>query len=881
MPNRHPIDVLLRGGIAIYVAVLVLALYPYVPDPAFDIKLFITHWAAAILPMPLLGAALFLGRPLRKPVLLFWPFLLLVILNAVSCYLSPFVGHSLNKVTYLFSLFSLYLVATQVYTAPSHVRSLMYVLCSAVALSSVYALFQKMGLDPFPWDERMLTLDEYTNLPGTFGNPNVAGHTLVLAIVAAGYLISKKKGRWCIVLGALFITHLLFTHHRAGLLATSLTLVVLTAVALKRVWTPWSISLRATAVLAIVMAGVGGLYWMTGSRDSGEAGASPLDGSTLLRYNSNYGAAQMIAERPLTGYGPDNYKLLNPQFWTEYEQEFFAIKRVMNYHVHNEVLQIAVDAGLPAAAAYLCLLISGICAGWSLRRNLTEPVYRRLGLFYALFFLAFLVDSLFGFNFHSPVSGVILALFAGTLEGIRKIAPQSEPLKSSPIVAASFASAAFILVIASSVLATHAFASRVLLQRAKGALLWEYHDQADVILARAEQYAPHNWEIPFHRGIISGEKGNHEGALDYFESSLERNPTYIRVLFALAQTAFNMATTVSGPENSELLNRSEEYARRIQEICPMLPDSETLLGYIALYRASQLKDSTPDQAARIDSDLAVAHQYLTNALQHGAEGSGHLYNALARTYQLQGDLGAAFDTYGKGVAHSPRRMDIWLAYYTLSRTLDKESIYRENLIKGYEKLLDDEADVPNALAAVANAWLETPAGTTQAAARLGATIRALNDTTPSPIQKAELSWAIPHVLSAFSAAPPSGDDAGAAYLSMGVTLSRVGDPVQAEEMLSKAVPLLSGPEQFFAMGCHADVLLKLDKGDEAEAMLRTAVFANRSKSELRLIYARFLAKRGKVAQALFEFSDILQKFSFDENFRRDLVEEMNQLQELL
>lgn len=119
--------------------------------------------------------------------------------------------------------------------------------------------------------------------------------------------------------------------------------------------------------------------------------------------------AQMIAEEPLLGIGPDQVKLRYPLY------RHPTAPRFRIPHLHNSFLQIAAERGLLSLAAYLALLAVPILASWrGLRRAEREgtgPADLYLGVTAAV--VGFAVAGLFEHNWGDvEVQRVLLAIFA-------------------------------------------------------------------------------------------------------------------------------------------------------------------------------------------------------------------------------------------------------------------------------------------------------------------------------------------------------------------------------------------------------------------------------------------------------------------------------------
>ena len=687
-----------RIAIAGYLCVLVLALTPWTQDPAGDIKRLILLGGSAILAASWLAASWRRGVPVRRPRMANEVLLVFLAFFLAGTLLSPFRGVSVTQLCYFFALYALYFVASQVYNDARQVDGLLVAFVVALVLASLYAFAQKLGLDPFPWTDR--DQDVYTNLPGTFGNPNYAAHTLILGIIAAIYLAWSQHNRWFLGAAGVFLVYQYFTEQRAGLIALAAVLVFLGCVwAAGKLWRP-PVG-RAAAALAITvalgLAGVGG-YMLQNKMRNGSA--LPLDGSLLLRYNGYLNAAAMIMDRPLLGHGPGVYALRTPAYWTSFEQQWFAQEQRLNAHVHNDLLEVAVDAGLPAAGLYLSAMILGISFGLLFALSSRTGGRGRIGFMFAGVFLAFLVDGLFGFNLRVPVSASLFFVLLGCLEGLWSNAPAGAVRTARPgtwgrvwrtgMAGAAIFTAAWGLTVFVSELFLQAglrahFESLRILNASPGEQRGMDPEQARAfVMARAadaraalewgERLAPWNHRFAGRMGEAGMALREYPRAVADLERALALNPYYIPTLARLANAKLALAEegmdeaeahkTAPDPKAARLLNEAEAYADQIMGLCPPFPTAEDLEGRICCARAKFLSESQPPaERAEIMAQWDAAEDHVTRAIALGARNHIDLYRLLARIREERGDRDGREEAIVRAVQADPADEIMWKTFF--------------------------------------------------------------------------------------------------------------------------------------------------------------------------------------------------------------------------
>ncbi len=127
-------------------------------------------------------------------------------------------------------------------------------------------------------------------------------------------------------------------------------------------------------------------------------------------------ALELASEQPIIGHGPDNFAY---NYYARYSQESMDVMGVVFDKVHNEFLQVLVDAG---ALGLLCWLAFFALILWGSRKYLENPAI--LGICVAV--VAFLIQAFF--NFSTPFAHPVVWTLLGFLGALLRDARAKEPL---------------------------------------------------------------------------------------------------------------------------------------------------------------------------------------------------------------------------------------------------------------------------------------------------------------------------------------------------------------------------------------------------------------------------------------------------------------------
>lgn len=634
------------------------------PDPASDIKRLLLAWTATVVGVIWLASAWWFRVPFRRPPLFFTFLLSLLALYIAASVPSEFHGDSLVSLSRIFLLCTLYFVASQVYYTEKQIRLFFLFACLGMLVASAYAFLQAASLDPIPWSDK--DSDVYANLPSTFGHPNFAAHALMFAIPFAAYLaVSGMRWSWLLV-GA-FLIYLAATDQRAGWIALGgasllTALAFLVGARFRRPLVGAIATLAATAA-----AGATALVGMLLFTMARSGVAFPIDESLLLRYQSYVSAARMFFERPLLGHGPGVYAMKNAVYWTPFEQQWFAQKRLMNARVHNDLIEYGINAGMFSAGLYLALLLTGVVYSLKFAFRAADTRYRQLGYCFAFVFTAFGIDGLFGFNSFVPVSAALWFIAMGMLDGLYR--SSSHRVRLPRMVGAALSVAFVAALLVSGVVHSLVFSAQQDMQRGLALHEANLYGEAERVFARGLRKTP--WELDFYRyiGHTKAAREDFDGAIAEYQGLLTRNPYYLLTRLPLSHALMRRAQLFlqQHPEQQDEALRQLDAASgeldKALELCPMLPEAHQLQGQIssveAVIAAAQPGD---DAALRAKSYWKKAERHLEEAVQYKLDDVATLYTQLAKVRVALNNLSGAEKALTESVRRELHDTSTWPAF---------------------------------------------------------------------------------------------------------------------------------------------------------------------------------------------------------------------------
>jgi len=246
---------------------------------------------------------------------------------------------------------ALFWLSVQALSGPADARALVWVLLASGYVVAGIAIVQSVTD----------SLREGAVVPafGTLGQKNVLGAFLALLCpLAYGEIVSARSrvGRMLAINAlAIYGIALFLSYSRSAWLALALAGVVV-GIGVRGPGLRIGIAAAATVVL---LAGVIAI--------SAQAGGLQPERTDLAEFGDRpavwRASLQLIASRPVLGYGPDNFGLVFPHFQAaDLHQPWDK--------AHAETLQVAATQGVVGLAAYVWLLVAFVRAFWRGRQNM-------------------------------------------------------------------------------------------------------------------------------------------------------------------------------------------------------------------------------------------------------------------------------------------------------------------------------------------------------------------------------------------------------------------------------------------------------------------------------------------------------------------------------
>ncbi|MFP4502621.1 MAG: O-antigen ligase family protein [Candidatus Hydrogenedentota bacterium] len=705
IPQDHAGARIMRAVFSIYVFALVLALYTGTHDPAGPIKTLITDLTLVVLAVTGLATVL-LGGPaprFKAPLSLFMG--ASIALYLLAALFSDHPAHGLAHTRHFITLAMLLLFASQAYRQPAQAYPLLACMVAAVTISSCYGLYQATGLpDPFPWSST--ELEEYRGLPATYANPNFAGHTLVIALLITVFMALRNP--WYLAPALIMVTHLYYTEVRAAPLALVGAALLVVVTLLLRPGIRQPVRLATTVLIITGLLGAGAAVGAATMHYQRHGALLPLDSSLLLRWNGYYSAGRMMGARPALGFGPGAYAIENAAYWTPYEQQWFATAGKKNMHVHNELMETAIDAGAAAAAVLLAIFLFALLRSLAMTRS-EDPRRSHLGLLVAACTGAVFIDALFGFNLRVPVSSTLFFLLLGILTGITVCPPVPRRAVRAAGCAAlaalacvnAYAGVRFFRV-ETYYQAAESARFRMTYYREAGNREQAEHNQrlAYGSLERGHRLAP--WDRRFHTYLayFDLQSGAYGRALERTEYVARPGATDVRALAQRAGAYLGRAQNAleNQPEQVDKnLASAEAVLARLGELCAPLPAHSEMRGRVhtmrALHREQQGRDAREDWAAAADA--------YAQAVVQGADNRASLQRRAALAYHAAGNTAEAKRAFRLAAESDPADAELWTHFHRLASETNDYKALVDALLRARARLRDQTPPPKEAIVDVA------------------------------------------------------------------------------------------------------------------------------------------------------------------------------------
>ncbi|MDI6891784.1 MAG: O-antigen ligase family protein [Actinomycetota bacterium] len=278
----------------------------------------------------------------------------------------------------------LYFLAVQSFSDFSRLRSLTKTTVVAAAIVSYYGLMQYLGYDFLRWTQVPFEVNRSFS---TLGNPSLlAGYLVIMFFVGLGVYFSASRPIEGLLFGVftfLIFTCLLTTFNRGGWLSCLVGLLLVVVLIGGRLWRYRRGQLLALVISLLLVTLLVGLFSArsfnpaTNLLRRAQSVARAEEGSLRSRIEIWRSALGMIKDRPLFGYGPDCFRLAFPQYQTL--RYTMGSPRTIADNAHNYPLQLASMLGLPAAIAFLFIVVLFFKSGLGLLSS-TPPTVGRVFL---------------------------------------------------------------------------------------------------------------------------------------------------------------------------------------------------------------------------------------------------------------------------------------------------------------------------------------------------------------------------------------------------------------------------------------------------------------------------------------------------------------------
>ena len=342
--------------------------------------------------------------PLDKPIFI------LIILSILSTIFSLHRHTSFWSTILLFNYLTIFYLIIHTVNSRSHLRRLIYLIIGVAVFLSVFGLFKRFGLNPFPWWDYSDLSFPPEFLSATFHNHNhLAGYLemaipLVLGLFLTGY--SRGKLILMIYISFLLLTALVLSLSRGGWISGFLGLCFMAFALIT------SRHFRRKRLLAVLIGGSLALVLIVlASTPVIERIRTVMEKEQESSFHSRVlvwgGVVKMIGDHPFSGTGPGNFAVMNTQYQPPGLVAHFK-------RAHNDYLHFISEVGIAVIPIMLWMVIALYRKGFHKLKNPSRLI-RGLTLGAMSGITAILFHSLVDFNLHIPPNAILFTVLAALI----------------------------------------------------------------------------------------------------------------------------------------------------------------------------------------------------------------------------------------------------------------------------------------------------------------------------------------------------------------------------------------------------------------------------------------------------------------------------------
>jgi len=337
--------------------------------------------------------------PLDKPIII------LIILSILSSIFSLHRQTSFWSMILLLNYLTIFYLVIHTTRTRSQFRQLVYLIIGIAIFLSVFGLFKRFGVNPFPWWDYGDIKYIPDALSSTYGNRNhLAGYMemsipLMLGLFLLNY--SPWKTFLLAYLTFLPLTALVLTLSRGGWISSLIGLsfmgfALLTSQYFKRKGFLIALSVGFLAVAFIVLASTPVVERVRTIEQKAEV---PNFQGRVTRWQ---GTLEMIKGHTLFGTGPGTFAII----FTQYQPPGLASR---SFYAHNDYLHFTAEVGLSLIIVIIWMIIALYIKGFKKLKHPSRLV-RGITLGALAGITAILVHSIADFNLHIPANALLFTV---------------------------------------------------------------------------------------------------------------------------------------------------------------------------------------------------------------------------------------------------------------------------------------------------------------------------------------------------------------------------------------------------------------------------------------------------------------------------------------